>query len=329
MDLIVKPTELCNFACTFCSSPNITDEDNKTVEVDRIYRFLDRFPETSTIIINGGDPLMVDPKYYFQVLDYLEKKGMDKCRISFTSNLWDFWKKPDKWTPLFKHPMVGVNTSFNYGDSRRITNSRVFLEEDFIKISDLMLERVGYRPDFISVIDYETAPKAIDNVRLAKKLGVECKLNWTFSSGRAGNVFPIGLMYKIYAEIYKEGLGEWEYNVKQILGKENGMHATCPISRNCQSGIRNIQPDGYNTCGSFGDDHEHMIDFEAEMAGEKIDPFKGLPQYIALKEECLTCPSYNYCNGCKKMMRDLKKHDKVEESCKAMKEAWQILPRQE
>lgn len=64
MELIVKPTEACNFKCTFCSSTDITDEKSKTLDLEYIFAFLRRFPNTGTIIINGGDPLMVKPEYY-------------------------------------------------------------------------------------------------------------------------------------------------------------------------------------------------------------------------------------------------------------------------
>lgn len=324
MDLIIKVTERCNFACTFCSSPNIAENAHKDLDLEKVYKFLDRYPDTNTIIMNGGDPLLRDPQYYWDIIDYLDSKGMGQTTLAFTTNLWDFYNNPEKWVNLFNHRRVGVTTSFNYGDTRRITKSRVYTEEIFLKVSDLFKEKIGYRPDFISVVTEANLNTAIDNVRLAKKLGVECKLNWAMASGRASKPFPIGKMYLVYAEIYKESLTEWEHNTKDILKKNQGKSTVCPLRRDCQSHIRNLQPDGYSTCGAFGDDHEYMIDFEKEMAGDKIDPFnKG--EFLALKPECLTCPGYQYCNGCKKVMQDLRRHDLVEVSCKAMKEAWEIL----
>ena len=76
MDLIVKPTELCNFKCTFCSSSKITENDN-TAQLDllKIFRFLDRYPDTQTIIVNGGDPLMMDPKYYMDIIEFLDRNN--------------------------------------------------------------------------------------------------------------------------------------------------------------------------------------------------------------------------------------------------------------
>ena len=68
MELIIKPTELCNFKCTFCSSTRIAAHKSDLLSHDYIFRFLKRFPQTKTIIVNGGDPLMVDPSYYLSLI---------------------------------------------------------------------------------------------------------------------------------------------------------------------------------------------------------------------------------------------------------------------
>ena len=73
MELIIKPTELCNFKCTFCSSTKLVEDKASTLDHQYIFDFLDRFPNTNSIIVNGGDPLMMKPDYYFTILDYIEK----------------------------------------------------------------------------------------------------------------------------------------------------------------------------------------------------------------------------------------------------------------
>jgi len=143
MDLIVKPTELCNFKCTFCSSSKITENDN-TAQLDllKIFRFLDRYPDTQTIIVNGGDPLMMDPKYYMDIIEFLDKNNYP-ASISLTTNLWPFYKKPEKWLEVFQHPRVGIATSFQYGGGRLKGDFTEFTEEDFWKCSDAVLKYCG------------------------------------------------------------------------------------------------------------------------------------------------------------------------------------------
>lgn len=329
MDLIVKPTVACNFKCTFCSSTYLSENPKDRVQLDEIRLFIQRFPDTQTIILNGGDPLMMPPDYYWAMIALLDELGSE-ATISFTTNLWPFYKKPQLWAPLFKHPRVGVTTSFQYGDGRRKGDGTVFTEADFIACSDAMLEHVGYRPDFIAVIDHSNAHTVLDTVRLAQRLGVECKLNHATASGKEvvvggitmgneGKLYTRGEMYRHYVEIYNAGLMEWEYNTKQVAKKLQGHATTCPTSRDCDSGIRTLQPGGgYYSCGHFGDDQENPIDFKREMAGEFFTPLQQF-ELDSLKQSCYVCPMFELCNGCKKTISDTKRLGLVEHHCRTMK----------
>lgn len=330
MDLIIKPTEKCNFKCTFCSSTNISDDVTDIVELDDIRKFLVRFPETSMIIVNGGDPLMMPPSYYWSMIDILDELKMDHTSISFTSNLWPFYKKPEKWKELFNHPRMGVSTSFQYGDKRLKGDYTPFTEEEFWAVSDTMLEHVGYRPDFIAVIDEDNKHTAIKTVELAKKMGVECKINYANASGpivqtkhgqmgNEGSHFMISDIYEIYLEIHKAGLAEWEHNTKQMSVVLSGKSTICPLTRDCDAGIRNMQPSGgYYSCGAFGDDGLYPVDFQEEIDGELQRPLKVF-EIDSLKEECYFCPMFSICNGCKKSIHDLKASGRVEQHCRTMK----------
>ena len=335
MDLIIKPTERCNFKCTFCSSTNITDDKSKELDLDYIFRFIDRYPETNTIIVNGGDPLMMSPEYYWKIIEYLDKVNCPSS-ISFTTNLWPFYKNPKKWKELFNHPRMGITTSFQYGGGRLKGDLSEFTEEDFWKCSDAMLEHCGYRPDFITVITDENDKDAIKNVELAKKMGVVCKLNYALSSGppvkfkniimgQEGKPYMLSKIYEIYIKIWEMNLWPWEYNTKQMMKRLSGGSTTCPQNRDCDSGIRNLQPSGdYYSCGAFGDDRLYPINFEKEMGGEKIFPLKNAFELQSLKQSCYSCPMFKICNGCKKTIKDLKDYNMVEEHCFRMK---QIAPK--
>lgn len=330
MDLIIKPTEKCNFKCTFCSSTYITDDKTQELDLEYIYRFLDRYPETNTIIVNGGDPLMMDPKYYWKIIEHLDKIN-SKATISFTTNLWPFYKNPNKWKDLFNHPRMGIGTSFQYGGGRLKGDLTEFTEEDFWNCSDAMLEHCGYRPDFISVITEENEKDAIKNVELAKRMDVECKLNYAFSSGppvkfkniimgQEGKPYMLAKIYEIYVKIWKLGLFPWEYNTKQMMTRLSKGNTTCPQNRKCDGGIRTLQPSGdYYSCGAFGDDRLFSIDFEKEMTGPKIYPISFRPELQSLKQSCFNCPMFQICNGCRKTIKDLKDHNLVEAHCYKMK----------
>ena len=68
MDLIIKPTEACNFKCSFCSSTAIDPNNAGLLDLDYVFRFLKRYPDTNSLIINGGDD--------YELL-FTGKKGLD------------------------------------------------------------------------------------------------------------------------------------------------------------------------------------------------------------------------------------------------------------
>lgn len=331
MDLIIKPTEACNFKCTFCSSTSIQEEGAPNLQLDYVAKFLDRYPNTGTIIVNGGDPLMMRPEYYWDILKLLQERNMTETIVSFTTNLWAFYKKPEMWEELFKHPQVGVATSFQYGNARLKGDLTPFTEEEFWKISDLFLERVGYRPSFISVITEENEDTVLQTVKLAKKMGVVCKVNYAVASGppttfkgikigNAGHTYVLADIYEKYLQIYKAGLAQWEHNTTQMIATMQNLHTTCPQNRSCDSGIRTLQPGGkYFSCGAFGDDGLYPIDFKKEVEeGGFFQPLNVF-ELQSLKNSCYTCPMFKICNGCKKTVHDLKGLGLVERHCKKMK----------
>lgn len=325
--LILKPTMTCNFKCTFCSSTNIIDGSDRsiTLPLEKIFATLERHEHINTIIVNGGDPLMLDPSYYWEMLKWLEDHGR-KTVVSFTSNLWPFYKNPEKWAPLLRHPQMGVNTSFNYGDGRRITKSRVYTEQDFWNVSDAMLEHVGYRPSFISVITDENFDTAIDNVRLAKRMGVECKLNYAMASGAQSRPLQLAKAYQLYVQLWEEDLWQWEFNAKQMARRLTKGDTCCPQARNCDEGIRAMNPDGsYYSCGAFGDDQEKAIDWKAELiATDRVaTPLQDDPYMQSMHGGCYGCELFAICNGCRKTVKDMKRFDMVEDHCSAMRE---LLP---
>lgn len=277
MDLILKPTQACGWKCGFCSSTSISEKNSDILDHKYIFDFLDRFPDTRNIIVNGGDPLVMSPEYYWGILEYVDSHNL-QTTLSFTSNLWDFKKHPNKWKDIFLHSRVGVSTSFQYdppGQGRLKPDYTNYTEEDFIEITELFAHHIGYKPDFISVVTSNNEHLAIKNVELAKRLSnggipstsfnqkktwVECKLNYANSSGppiwntdKNGNLKKMGQkddpyskssMYKTYIQIYNQDLYHWEYNTKQMMKviKDNGKSTTCPLNRKCDEGIRCLQP---------------------------------------------------------------------------------------
>ncbi len=320
MDLIVKPSQVCQFKCQYCSSTKLVDDEKTSLPLQKIFDFLKRFPDTNTIIFNGGDPLVMPPAYYHDLIDHLDEWDYP-ATISITTNLWGFWKNSIKWTPLFQNERVGVTTSFEFGYKRIKPDGDPYYVDEFLQIMHLFTKEIGYTPDFISVIDDDNWMEAAMNVRIAKQLGVENKLNYAMASGEQSKPFQLSRMYAVYISIYEEGLKFWEYNTKQMTHRLTRSTTTCPQSRKCDEQIRCLNPDGsYYSCGSFADDRIYDIPFEEEMQGQGLyTPLQSSTVNHAMKLECFSCPMFEICNGCKKTIHDHQRHNMVTEHCRLMK----------
>lgn len=272
---------------------------------------------------------MMRPDYYWEILALIEKYAPD-ASLSLTTNLWPFYKNPERYVELFRDDRVGITTSFQYGNQRLKDDLTPYTEEEFWNVSNLFLEKIGYRPEFISVITNKNRDTSIKTVELAKRMNVVCKVNYANGSGdfkyfkgvRIGNkdnAYLLSDIYRDYIAIYEAGLHPWEYNTKQLINTLKHMDTTCPLSRNCDRGIRVLQPNGdYYSCGSFGDDKLYPINFEEDSAVKPLTPL-NVPELLSMHDGCFSCESFALCNGCKRSIHDTKKDMRVDEHCSGMK----------
>lgn len=323
MCLVIKPLEACNFACDFCSSSYLVDNKKERLHLEKIYAFLKRYPKTQVIFVVGGDPLLMHPDYYEKLLSHIEENNYP-TKLSITTNLWDWYKNPKKWEWFLKHPNVDVGTSFQYGEGRKITPTKVYTEEIFKNVYFKFKKEINKDLCFLAVIDDSNEHLALKHVYLAKELNTQCRLVWASQSGKSTSVYPMAKLFKIMLDIWKLGLTKYEQTAVSISEKMGGVEVACPMSRNCDHWMRSLNPDGrYFSCGPLNDDLDksNEINFENEVIkGDKFYlPIQSNKNLQVLKEECFTCPMFQTCNSCRKHIKDLKNSNKVEEHCSTMK----------
>lgn len=286
MELIIKPTSQCNFACTFCSAGKLKIKKSKRVP-DQIIKVIHTL-NPSTIIFTGGDPLCVPIEYYNHVLELTD------VPISLTSNLKSFYNNPQYWAPLLKNDRVGVATSFQYGNQRLWNHNTVYTETRFLDVVSRFESVVGYVPKFIAVIGNDNANKAIDHIFLAKSLGTKCKLNPVRAIGNSKITYPLYKMFDIWFDIKDRGL--WDY-----VDQDPQFQGGCGFNSKhmCESCIRACWIDchdklHYGYC-------EELLSNGYSIPYEPICPIPtpqklGIEQVISAK--CYYCELYNLCNGC-------------------------------
>lgn len=304
MELIIKPTGRCNFACKFCSAHGLDVAHPKDGKVPEILKEYINKHKIEKIIVTGGEPLMMDPDYYYEL--YSLPSVMN---ISITTNLKDFYLNPDKWVDLFNKEWFGITTSFNYGNTRMWDKDTVYTEEMFIKVINKFKEYIPGRPvpSFIAVIDESNEDTILDHVYLAKRLNTMVKLNAAVKSGRQSKSYPRYKIIKAYNKIIDLGLEDYECNCStRKLNK-------CPqnIGFKCLTMIRccYIDKNGqmhFSTC-------DEQISLGHEFSENEIPV---ITENDFIKEECSYCDLFWFCNGCNNFREDSKKFP---EHCEEMK----------
>lgn len=289
MELVIKPTNLCNFACSFCSSNKIA---NNKFDIQFLKKYILE-NNINDIIVNGGDPLMMDPEFYFELIKFLDQHSLNTT-IGLTTNLWDFYQNPNKWKDVFTNQRISVMTSFQYGPGRYLKNGQPFTQTLFLKVQDLFYNYFGRYVDFISVITQQNQKYALDNILLAKKLNIECKLNGAFASGRQLSMYSLIKLYEIYLKILKSNLYNWQFNTKNLINYFTNKPTICPLAnRKCSDNIRTMQANlKISMCPALDDDG--ILDSTV---------------YNVIKNDCYLCQYFMICNGCMKRIKDLENED--------------------
>ena len=324
IDLIIKPTQACNFRCDFCSSTNIVSNNAETLPLENIFNFL-KYNQVNSIIVNGGDPLMMPPKYYHDILDFIDRNNM-KTTLSFTSNLWDFYLYPNKWIPLFQRHNMKVCTSFQYGNQRKLADGRVYTEELFKEVFNKFYYLFNKRLMFISTTSEENEDKVIDTVKLAKQLQTKCKINPIVFSGRSTSSYPYYKMIAHYFDIIESELYKYEITSNELVKISNDNdHTICPFNRKCHFNIRCIGPNSImHSCGTINDLHEYHKTNNMKtycLSGDTITYSENelANDYNFLTKKCFACNMFIICNSCRHRIYDIINHGNVEEHCTHMK----------
>lgn len=293
MNLIIKPTGACDFNCKFCSAHGMNIKHPSDGHVPEAIKELIQKLQPNSLIITGGEPLMIDPCYYYELYD------IANCPIGATSNLKDFYNNPDKWKSLFNEKWFRLATSFNYGDTRMWDISTIYTESMFLSVMEKFNKYIGYIPMFLAVIDENNENTVIDHVLLAKKLNTQVKLNNAIGVGKQDKTYPRYKMFQHYIKIIDMGLEKYEYYCSTRNTDE------CPrnINHYCTTSLRCCYID------DIGKLHVGTCDEQLSMGNElkaedilvqgSIPHSEIIPLSEHINEKCSYCTLFSLCNACK------------------------------
>lgn len=296
MELIINPTNKCNFNCDFCLASDLPKTNITLTKLEKIIKNYSY--NLSMIIINGGDPLMMDPDFYYKLLEFVDKYCQKQIPISFTTNLYDFYINPDKWLDLFKKKYVGIITSFQVDNRRKLNNGEVYSKELYKEILEKFNSLIGYIPNSIAVIDKEKSIETMnETLKVAREVGNMCRLNKAIVEGKEKNYYPRWKYYEDYLEVAKlnPDMIHYELNYINIMNFFKNYTSSCPLSRRCNSQIKCINPDGkIFKCSNIAAAFPNKKEYSATSIN---DEFSNLYQYIDI--DCLSCENFQFCNSCR------------------------------
>lgn len=278
IQLIIKPTSICNFSCEFCSAKNLNIPIHDKVP-DTLREYLLKL-RPNDVIITGGEPL-VNPASYFQdLLDIMDSFGIEYS-VQMTSNLMLWYENPEKYDWLMQHPNVRFVTSFQYGNKRH--DEEVYTEARFRDLYAKYVARYGKDLMFLSVISEENEKFAVKTCELAKELGTQCKLNCQLPVGGAKEYYPRYKLLGLYLDVIKHGLREYEANLSEMISDHR-----CPFTRSGKycSFNKIVYVD---TEGNVVEGHcEEVLSSDGKFSVETGSLF----------DKCYMCDMFSLCNGC-------------------------------
>lgn len=302
--VILRLTTRCNFDCTFCLASKYSKTFNE-LSFEQIQEVLTTEKDITSVALEGGEPLMVRPDKLKRIIDFIDTELPHINDIGITTNLWDFYKRPEKWIDILKHPKLHVCTSFQYGNERRISKDLIFDEVLFRKVYNLFKEKVGKPLSFIAVIDETNEDSFLKTVELAKELCTTCKINRKIGVGRANASYPFEKMVELQTTLIELGLSDIEDNsltLRELVAYKGIGDSTCPFVVGCNKHFVTVNPDGTKTFCS-------MVASKRDSTESPIKFYKDISKYEnknIVNEKCLTCRAYDICNNCAILHEELK-----------------------
>lgn len=302
MELLFKITSKCNFKCSFCSAANLKIDDFEKIK-DKFYKKLVEV-DPICLYIDGGDPLLVDQQIYWDIIQFIKDNNLRTSQISLTTNLWDFYINPDKWVELFKHPMIDITTSFQYGN-QRISPEGVYTEETFRKVVQLYKEKIKKDLTFIAVIDEENEKDCLKLANLAKELDLGFRLNPVSVVGRSLKFYPRYKIIKIWIELVKAGFMDknvYSYRLRH-----------CPFTYNCKNTL-------YAFFYENGEEHFTSCNLFQELSIDNPN-FRDKTN-LPFMNKCLGCSMFKICCACtgQRYQINLLSEEEKEDYCNKMLE---------
>lgn len=320
MEIILKLTNACNFACTYCSVGD--PEETCMIRMETVKKLIDEMPallkETADnqvgLIFHGGEPLLAGQKLITEIVEYVRAK-LKGYEISFMVQT-NGYLINDDWIELFKKYDIKVGISLDGYASLHDANRRTKKgEPTFGKIMEnihLLRER-GLREGVLMVLNTETPVDVEQLFSLIRENDLSCKIHSVYPCGRAENRNDIDVVYGAYIDLMKT---LYQKSIKEsvdisidplsaltdsILGFE--AMGECSYAGTCGRAFMCLFEDGgMSFCGRSANDfnlgygnihNQTLVELYNSDNAKKI----RRRQEILRENSCKGCGDFDLCHG--------------------------------
>ena len=315
---IVKPTQVCNIACTYCyvfeegTHKRMSDETlERTIE--QLLAAIEPGGELE-IVWHGGEPSVLGLKFYERALDYERKYRGDKLiRNAIQTNAYKL--KPEFMRFLRDNNFsvgVSLDGTESLNDRCRVTHKG---KGTFSSVRENIrtMKRMGISLGAVCVITGQNKHAVREIYEFFHEEGIPFRFNPLIKTGAARrNLLHQDMSVDEYADVVIELFDLWwadegaELRVATIEDLITAVltrrHVGCENSPNCQNHFIGVGPNGdVYPCGRF----EGMAEFsygnlvECDMheimaSGRRQNLLKRDPQFMP---GCPTCKWLKICHG--------------------------------
>lgn len=310
LNLIVKTTNQCNLACSYCYADSGINQSKISLEImEKFYRIFEKsslFSELN-IIWHGGEPLLLGVDFYSETIK-MQKQIINKVvKNGFQSNL---TLLSDDFIALAHREKISIGTSLDgfgqLNDTTRVfPDGRGTFDLVFQNLQRLKKEKLSC--GCIVVLNRNNIYNLPEIVEAFNKAEISLKLNPIFPQGRGSSHFTeIGITPQQYAAaligITKEYIlnDNFKINIdpinKMIGNLVSGNPTSCVFLQDCHKSFLSIDYEGsISHCGRY----DQFSDVLAQI--HSLDDFDIVFDYIqeSKSELCSECDFKSICNsGC-------------------------------
>ena len=319
LTIIVKGTNGCNLACSYCSLGE--KKDFKYVNVLRLIEIFEyscnyaisKGENRITFILHGGEPTLIHTQVYEEAIEYIKKNfsdlditfSMQSNGLVITNEFIVFARKYDI------HLGISIDGSQEIHDSERRTSGNEATYKRITNNINKLLE-AGVQVSCLMVMTKNAIGKGYDYLSYFEKRRLHLKINPLLNYGEVYEHPELSLEPGDYAR-YLIGLYEFviEHDIEVTISPSdnilkaiiyNQRLGECSFNKDCNKNFICIDYNGdIYPCGKFSDMNEFIIGniyitgFEELMT--RINERLFSRRNRNLPEACVKCNFLKLCNG--------------------------------